>query len=76
MTSDRPVKQFRVWYADAPTRDFRKAEWSPIDLDPVATPKRSFAPERPESGFRAVFGEAEFDGFTLSTPPRVLEAKK
>ncbi|MGL6096417.1 MAG: PhoPQ-activated pathogenicity-related family protein [Fimbriiglobus sp.] len=75
MTADRPVKQFRVWYADAPTRDFRKAEWSPIDLDAVAAPKRSFAPDRPAGGFRAVFGEAEFDGFTLSTPVRILEPK-
>jgi PhoPQ-activated pathogenicity-related protein len=79
----------RVWVADAETRDFRKARWSDKVLSetkgggkvlisgPVSV---TLSIRRPETGFRAVLVETEFevDGLkhTLCTQLRILEAKK
>jgi PhoPQ-activated pathogenicity-related protein len=73
--SEAKPKRVRVWTAEAPTRDFRKARWvedAKAELDHTVT-----APAR---GFRAFFAETEYelDGltFTLCTQLRILEAKK
>lgn len=65
----------RVWVADAPTRDFRKARWVEDK-----TAKSPFEVNAPAKGFRAFYAECEYetDGqpFTLCTQIRILEAKK
>jgi PhoPQ-activated pathogenicity-related protein len=72
--SDAKAKAVRVWRADAPTRDFRKARWS------EAAAKSPAEVTAPEMGFRAFYAESEYelDGltFTLCTQLRILEAKK
>ena len=69
-------KAVRVWKAEAPTRDFRKARW----VEDKAARCRRAVVTAPEKGFRAFFAETEYelDGlkFTLSTQIRILEAKK
>jgi PhoPQ-activated pathogenicity-related protein len=65
----------RVWKAEAPTRDFRKARWAED-----AGAKLPAEVTAPEKGFRAFFAETEYDldglKFTLTTQLRILEAKK
>jgi PhoPQ-activated pathogenicity-related protein len=69
----------RLWVADAPTRDFRKARWTE---QPVTIMRTAFVGiiEPPAEGHRAFFAETRFrDGgmdYTLSTQIRVLDAKK
>ncbi|HVK10017.1 MAG TPA: PhoPQ-activated protein PqaA family protein [Gemmataceae bacterium] len=79
VTSDKAPKQVRVWTADAPTRDFRKAVWTekPAAVDNgTATAKI----DRPTEGWRTFLAECEFeeDGLTyyLSTQLRMVEAGK
>lgn len=68
-------KAVRVWVADAPTRDFRKARWNQ-DM----TAQSPFEVKAPDKGFRVFYAECEYemDGqpFTLCTQLRILEAKK
>lgn len=75
MTLPSKPKSVKVWQAEAPTRDFRKARWTEVSMAKV--PVEVTAPEK---GFRAFFAETEYDvdqqPFTLSTQLRILEAKK
>lgn len=75
VTSAAKTKSMRVWTADAPTRDFRKARWA--EDSAAKFPATVTAPGK---GFRAFFAETEYDleglRFTLCTQIRILEAKK
>jgi PhoPQ-activated pathogenicity-related protein len=79
VTSDPPAKAVRLWVADNPTRDFRKARWAER---PAETEKGSATGyvERPTQGWRTFFAELEYekDGrpFYLSTQLRMVEAAK
>jgi PhoPQ-activated pathogenicity-related protein len=79
VTSDTAPKHVRVWTADAPTRDFRKAAWTE---KPAALDKGTATAEvdRPTEGWRTFLAECEFeeDGLTyyLSTQLRMIEAGK
>jgi PhoPQ-activated pathogenicity-related protein len=75
--SSAAPKAARLWVADAPTRDFRQSTWA--EHPAAVTGGRavgSVAP--PATGFRAVYGEAEYEweGLTLrlSTQVRVAAA--
>lgn len=75
VTSAAKPKSLRVWKAESPTRDFRKARW--VQDKTAMFPAVVTAPER---GFRAFFAETEYEldnlTFTLTTQLRILEAKK
>ena len=77
VSSDQTPKAVRVWTADAPTRDFRKATWAEKAAEAGGT---TFEVDRPVSGWRTFFAECEFDedGLTyhLSTQLRMVEAGK
>jgi PhoPQ-activated pathogenicity-related protein len=68
-------KAVRIWVANAPTRDFRKARWVED-----TTAQNPFEVKAPEKGYRVFYAECEYDmdglPFTLCTQLRVLEAKK
>ncbi|MCI0680695.1 MAG: PhoPQ-activated pathogenicity-related family protein [Gemmataceae bacterium] len=69
----------RLWVAQAPTRDFRKASWKEQPAEARdGTVVGLVAP--PQTGYVAFFGELDFeiDGVRhpLSTQVRVLEAQK
>jgi PhoPQ-activated pathogenicity-related protein len=75
VTSAAKTTAMRVWTADSPTRDFRRARW--------AEDKEAKFPatvKAPGKGFRAFYAETEYDldgiKFTLCTQIRILEAKK
>jgi PhoPQ-activated pathogenicity-related protein len=69
--SDPAPKSVKLWVADSPTRDFRRSRWVEQDGDTVM---------RPPLGFRACFGEVQFqDGdltYPLSSRVEILEAMK
>lgn len=77
-TSAKPATA-RVWVADAPTRDFRKATWveRSAAVDDATT---TATVEMPASGFRAFYGELDYDldGLTyrVGTQVRVLGETK
>ncbi|MBI2803860.1 MAG: hypothetical protein HYX68_02630 [Planctomycetes bacterium] len=76
--SDVPPKTARLWVADAAKRDFRKSVWKKHQA--VVNGKSVLGTiEPPADGFRAVYGEMEYqiDGMTyyLSTQVRVLQKK-
>jgi PhoPQ-activated pathogenicity-related protein len=79
VTADPAPKAARLWVADNPTRDFRKARWAerPAKLEKGTATGEV---ERPTEGWRTFFAECEFeeDGQTyyLSTQLRMCEAKK
>jgi PhoPQ-activated pathogenicity-related protein len=79
VTSDPAPKAARLWVADNPTRDFRKAKWA----EQAATLDKGSVTgtvERPTEGWRTFFAECEYekDGQTyfLSTQLRMAEAGK
>lgn len=66
-----------LWSAQSADRDFRKATWTPRELDGERSV--TVAQEKPEEGWRASFVTVTFPGlrdgdpeFQLSTPVRVL----
>lgn len=68
-------KAARLWVAQAPTRDFRKAKWEERGATmKEGTIRGEVAP--PVTGFLAVFGELEFEAngqpFYLSTQMRIV----
>jgi PhoPQ-activated pathogenicity-related protein len=75
VTTAAKAKTVRVWKAEAPTRDFRKARW--VEENGAKLPAVVTAPG---AGFRAFFAETEYDldgrTFTLCTQLRILAAKK
>jgi PhoPQ-activated pathogenicity-related protein len=75
---NRPAKAVHVWTADAPTRDFRDAQWSkqPVALTP-GSGRASAVVEKPPSGYRAFMGEVVLSASTgqeykLSTQVHVV----
>lgn len=78
--SDVPPKAVKLWAAEADTRDFRRAKWSPAAGERTAANNLTVAVPPPTSGYKAVLAEAEYetDGkpFTLTTQVRILEPKK
>lgn len=79
VTCDPAPKAARLWVADAPSRDFRKAKWTERPVE-IAKGSVSGSVERPAEGWRTLFAECEFekDGqtFFLSTQLRMVEAGK
>jgi PhoPQ-activated pathogenicity-related protein len=75
VTSDRAPKSVRLWHADAPTRDFRKAEWTD---EPVKAEKGTAVGETtaPAKGYRVFYVECEYEvdelTFYLSTQIRIV----
>jgi PhoPQ-activated pathogenicity-related protein len=80
VASDPVAKVFRVWVAESPTRDFRKAHWSIKGGGDRPSDSVSVGTARPDTGYRAYFVEAEYDfhglPLRLSTQIRIVEAKK
>jgi len=78
LTSDTAPEAVRSWTAAAQTRDFREVEWDSQEVKAEGAEGRRFVVDlkKPESGFAAVFAEAEFNGrpmpFYLSTNLRVV----
>jgi PhoPQ-activated pathogenicity-related protein len=73
---DRPAKVFRLWTATSPIRDFRKANWSNVELPTVSGANVLAAVATPQAGFRAYLVEAELtsptgQNYKLSTEARV-----
>jgi PhoPQ-activated pathogenicity-related protein len=60
VTSDLQPVQVLQWTASAPTRDFRSAEWSSIELQPVRGGYLARM-QYPAEGYRAIFVEANYD---------------
>ena len=71
----KPPAAVRVWKAEAPTRDFRKAHWT-VDAK-LKVPAEVAAPAK---GLLAFYAEYEYElnglKFNLCTQLRILEAKK
>lgn len=78
VTAAQAPKAARVWLASAPTRDFRKAQWTEQAAS-VEKERVTAVVDRPGEGFRAFYAELEYeiDGirYTLSSQIRVLESK-
>jgi hypothetical protein len=74
----KPLK-VSVFCAKADTRDFRQSKWEPKDLD-LDGKKAAYKLELPKTGCSAALIELQFEmddlKYTLSTPLRILEAKK
>ncbi len=77
----RPGKQaqaVRVWTANSDTKDFRQARWTAHTVEGKSG-VYVFTLPRPEKGFSALFGEAEYTenglGYTQNTTPRIWPAK-
>jgi PhoPQ-activated pathogenicity-related protein len=77
--SQPAARQVVAWVATAPTQDFRQATWRSF---PTVRDGEQAVYElaEPETGFAAVFAEAEYTGEGLpcyfSTNVRVLAAKR
>jgi PhoPQ-activated pathogenicity-related protein len=77
VVSEAP-RSVTIWVAQSPTRDFRRATWSPVaarrDGDGYAAEPR--LTDVPRDRYVAVIGEATFAAeaapFTVSTPVRIL----
>lgn len=73
--SDKRPSTVGAWVATAPTRDFRQAQWKAVTMTTNGK-GHSFDLPLPESGYAALFGEAEYDdgGFPyyLSTNVRIV----
>ncbi len=76
-SSDKP-QRVRAWIATSPTRDFRPAKWTSVDMQ-AGGDGFVYQLPAPKSGFAALFGEAVYDGkplsYYLSTTMRLIEAK-
>jgi PhoPQ-activated pathogenicity-related protein len=73
----RAPEAARLWVADAPTRDFRKARWNKQSVS-LADGAFTARLDPPAEGYRAFFAEGSFrEGgidYTLSTQIRVIYA--
>jgi PhoPQ-activated pathogenicity-related protein len=73
---NQSAKVYRLWTAESPIRDFRKAKWSSADLPANPSTNALAKIETPETGFRAYLIEAELTAptgqpYKLSTEARV-----
>ena len=57
--ADPAPKSARLWTAEAPTRDFRKSEWTSTPLEPGAIVSAFVAPAK--EGNKAVFADLEYE---------------
>jgi PhoPQ-activated pathogenicity-related protein len=80
VSADGGATSQRFWTAEADTRDFRKSFWKDNGSGGGKPGTFAYGIKQPPEGYRAGFVETEFelDGlkFNLSTPLRILEAKK
>jgi PhoPQ-activated pathogenicity-related protein len=78
--SDVPIQEVRLWASASATRDFRKSRWEIAATARTNVLKTGLATAFPADGYKAVYGECEYDldglTYSLSTQIRVLEAKK
>jgi PhoPQ-activated pathogenicity-related protein len=76
LSSDVKPRRAYAWVAYAPSRDFRKANWSAQRLRRNSNTYR-FEIERPPEGYAAVFGEAVFGkrrkAYYLSSNVRIVD---
>jgi PhoPQ-activated pathogenicity-related protein len=76
--ADRRPQAARLWIAQAPSRDFRLATWSPRNMTVTGTTATGEV-ELPASGYVAFYGELEYaeEGlvYQLSSQIRILKAK-
>jgi PhoPQ-activated pathogenicity-related protein len=79
VTASPAPKESRLWWSQAPTRDFRSRTWQTAKTLTWEDGKITAAVVAPKEGFLALYGEVDFDvdGLTLrlSTQVRVLKAK-
>lgn len=65
LASDTPMKSARVWYAVSDTRDFRPAEWKPLDMELDADRRGASLtrtlPEELRGKELAILGDAAFE---------------
>lgn len=77
ITSDVAPKRVMQWTATAPTRDFRKAQWTCKELEFVGGQYVGRLPH-PTTGYAAMYGEAMYDmegkEVPLSTLIQVIQA--
>jgi len=57
--ADPAPKSARLWTAEAPTRDFRKSEWTATELEPGAIVSAFVSPAK--EGNKAVFADLEYE---------------
>jgi PhoPQ-activated pathogenicity-related protein len=75
-----PARRLELWFAEAPTKDFRQARWNrqEIAIEESDPPKAQVALKVPENGYRAYYGMGEFidsgEPYWLSTQVRVIGA--
>ena len=74
MNSDPAPKVARLWTAEAPTRDFRKATWKATELP--AGRGIGATVEKPKDGYRVGLIECEYESndvtFRLTTQLRIV----
>ncbi|HEV3146360.1 MAG TPA: PhoPQ-activated protein PqaA family protein [Gemmataceae bacterium] len=80
ITTDTRPAAARLWVIDSETKDFRKSTWKEKETEISADGKRVLGfVEPPVNGFRAFYGEVEFDSegskYSLSTQVRVAGGK-
>jgi PhoPQ-activated pathogenicity-related protein len=80
VTADPAPKVARMWVAENPTRDFRKAKWTERSVT-LEKGTANGEVERPTDGWRTFFAECEFENrggetFYLTTQLRMAEAGK
>ncbi|MBO9618275.1 MAG: hypothetical protein J7539_04495 [Niabella sp.] len=75
------LKGVRLWYANAPTRDFRKEEWKSRELATAADPVITTMEKLPESGYHAFYVELTYgrpggDSYTICTRAFMTDVKR
>lgn len=79
VAGEPPIKA-ELWQAEAPTRDFRDAKWSPVDVGALPDGRVVVDVAAPADGYRAfyvclTFRTAEKHALPLCTPVQVLGDK-
>lgn len=74
VTTDKGAKKARVWIAQHPNQDFRKARWNSQDAE-IVDGKVVIKMDKPKEGYQAFFAEVEYGidelTYSLSTQMRV-----
>ena len=80
LSADRQPASARAWIAKSPTKDFREAKWSAVELTTNGDHEMQHAIPVPESGYAALFGELEFKDldvpYFLSSQVKIIGAKE
>lgn len=61
ITHNDPPVAVKVWAADAPTRDFRQAQWTSTEIGHSGEGTYHTKVEAPEAGFRAYYAELVYE---------------